>query len=548
MRVALGQFNAVVGDLKGNAEKMRNVYAQAIAGGADVVVFPELAVCGYPPEDLLLKKHFLEDCRTTVEKFAGDCQEKTVIVGFPDISGDNCYNSAAILQKGAIAKLYRKVLLPNYGVFDEQRYFKAGVEPVIIEIGGLNLAVSICRDIWDAEWMGDFLENAGRIDMILNLSASPFHLGKTEQRKEVISECAKKFNCAVAYCNLVGGQDELVFDGRSMFADSTGDITATARAFEEDVLIANVRQTGKKTVKVKPTQPAAPQPADETEEAYQALVLGTRDYGRKNGFKKVLLGLSGGIDSSVVAAIATVALGKDNVLGITMPSRFNSRETISDAERLAKNLGIGFLTIPIEPILKQFDCSMQSAPGWDSKGIAYENLQARIRGTILMSLSNQSGALVLTTGNKSETAVGYSTLYGDTAGGFAVIKDVPKTLVYRLAEYINKTAGRQIIPADVINRAPTAELRPNQKDIDSLPDYDLLDKILKGYVEEDKSAQQLIKEGLPPNEVHKVIRMVDRNEYKRRQSPPGVKITPKAFGKDWRLPITNRYNSCEGTT
>ena len=546
MRVALGQFNAVVGDLKGNAEKMRNVYAQAIAGGADVVVFPELAVCGYPPEDLLLKKHFLEDCRTTVEKFAGDCQEKTVIVGFPDTSGDNCYNSAAILQKGAIAKLYRKVLLPNYGVFDEQRYFKAGVEPVIIEIGGLNLAVSICRDIWDAEWMGDFLENAGRIDMILNLSASPFHLGKTEQRKEVISECAKKFNCAVAYCNLVGGQDELVFDGRSMFADSTGDITATARAFEEDVLIANVRQTGKKTVKVKPTQPAAPQPADETEEAYQALVLGTRDYGRKNGFKKVLLGLSGGIDSSVVAAIATVALGKDNVLGITMPSRFNSRETISDAERLAKNLGIGFLTIPIEPILKQFDGSMQSAPGWDSKGIAYENLQARIRGTILMSLSNQSGALVLTTGNKSETAVGYSTLYGDTAGGFAVIKDVPKTLVYRLAEYINKTAGRQIIPADVITRAPTAELRPNQKDTDSLPDYDLLDKILKGYVEEDKSAQQLIEEGLPSNEVHKVARMIDRNEYKRRQSPPGVKITPKAFGKDWRLPITNRYNSCEG--
>jgi len=548
MRVALGQFNAAVGDLKGNAEKMRKIYAQAIAGGADVVVFPELAVCGYPPEDLLLKKHFLEDCRTTIEKFAGDCQEKTIIVGFPDTSGDNCYNSAAILQKAVIARIYRKVLLPNYGVFDEQRYFKAGVEPVIIEIGGLNLAVSICRDIWDAEWMGDFLENAGRIDMILNLSASPFHLGKTEQRKEVISECAKKFNCAVAYCNLVGGQDELVFDGRSMFADSTGDITAMARAFEEDILIADVQHTGNKTVEVKPTQPAAPQPVDETEEAYQALVLGTRDYSRKNGFKKTLLGLSGGIDSSVVAAVAAAALGKDNVLGITMPSRFNSRETISDAERLAKNLGIGFLTIPIEPILKQFDGSMQSAPGWNSKGIAYENLQARIRGTILMSLSNQSGALVLTTGNKSETAVGYSTLYGDTAGGFAVIKDVPKTLVYRLAEYINKTAGRQIIPADVITRAPTAELRPNQKDIDSLPDYDLLDKILKGYVEEDKSAQQLIKEGLPPNEVHKVIRMVDRNEYKRRQSPPGVKITPKAFGKDWRLPITNRYNSCEGTT
>jgi NAD+ synthase (glutamine-hydrolysing) len=546
MLVALGQFNAVVGDLKGNAEKMRKAYAHALAADADVLLFPELAVCGYPPEDLLLKKHFLEDCRAIVERLAGDCPEKTIIIGFPEISGDNCHNSAAILQKGVIARIYRKVLLPNYGVFDEKRYFQAGVEPAIIEIGGLNFAVSICRDIWDAEWMGGFLGNTGRIDMILNLSASPYHLGKTEQRKEVIGQCAKKFNCGVAYCNLVGGQDELVFDGRSMFADSTGRITATARAFEEDMLIADVGQTDKKTVKVKPTQPAAPQPADQTEEVYQALVLGTRDYSKKNGFKKVLLGLSGGIDSSVVAAIAAAALGKDNVLGITMPSRFNSPETISDAEKLALNLGIGFLTIPIEPILKQFNSSMQSAPGWDNKGIAYENLQARIRGTILMSLSNQSGALVLTTGNKSETAVGYSTLYGDTAGGFAVIKDVPKTLVYRLAEYINKTAERQIIPADVITRAPTAELRPNQKDTDSLPDYDLLDKILKGYVEEDKSAQQLIEEGLSSNEVHKVARMIDRNEYKRRQSPPGVKITPKAFGKDWRLPITNRYNSCEG--
>jgi NAD+ synthase (glutamine-hydrolysing) len=298
-------------------------------------------------------------------------------------------------------------------------------------------------------------------------------------------------------------------------------------------------------VQVKPAEPLPPQPTDLLDEVYQALVLGTGDYARKNGFTKTLLGLSGGIDSSVVAAIAVAALGAESVVGLTMPSKFNSPDTIADAEEVAKNLGIEFLTIPIEPILKQFNRSLQSVPGWDNKGIAYENLQARIRGGILMSLSNQFGSLVLTTGNKSETAVGYATLYGDTAGGFAVIKDVPKTLVYKLAEHINKINSRQIIPADVINRPPSAELSPDQKDSDALPDYDLLDEILKGYVEEDKSAQQLAESGLPQDVVHSVIRMVDRNEYKRRQSPPGVKITPKAFGKDRRLPITNRYSSCD---
>jgi len=544
VRVALGQFNAVVGDLAGNAGKIRSIYVEAIRAGADLLVFPELAICGYPPEDLLLRKHFLDNNRKTVEKLAADCPDKTMIIGFAESHKGHCYNSAAVLQNGSISKIYRKSQLPNYGVFDEQRYFQPGTRPLTVNIAGLNVAVTICADIWDIAWLRNFLKNKKQIQMILNISASPFHVGKTEERQAVLGQCAKKFKCAVSYCNLVGGQDELVFDGRSMFVDSTGKVTVRAKAFEEDLLIADVCLAAGKAVGAKPMQPASPQPANLLDEVYLALVLGTKDYVQKNGFKKVLLGLSGGIDSSVVAAVAAAALGAENVIGLTMPSRFNSSQTIADAEKTAKNLGIGFLTVPIEPILEQFDRSLQSAQGWDNKGVAYENLQARIRGSILMSLSNQFGAMVLTSGNKSETAVGYATLYGDTAGGFAVIKDVPKTMVYKLAEHINKTAKRQIIPADVIARAPTAELRPGQKDTDSLPEYGLLDKILKGYVEEDKSAQQLVDVGLPKGVVHNVIRMVDRNEYKRRQSPPGVKITPKAFGKDRRLPITNRYNAC----
>jgi NAD+ synthase (glutamine-hydrolysing) len=543
MRVALGQFNAIVGDLAGKAEKMRKIWAEAMESNVDLLAFPELAVCGYPPEDLLHKKHFLQDNRLIVDILAADCPDKTTIVGFAEGHQDVTYNSAAVLQSGRIDKIYRKGLLVDYGVFNERRYFQPRTEPVIINIAGLNVAVTICADIWDIEWLAGLLGNTTQIQMILNISASPFHLGKIDKRQEIVSRCAGKFNCAVAYCNLVGGQDELVFDGSSCFVGSTGKLIARGKAFAEDLIIADVITTANGTVQVKPVQPWAPQPTGVLDEVYKALVLGTRDYAKKNDFEKVLLGLSGGIDSSVTAAIAVAALGPENVVGITMPSKFNSPETIADAEILAKNLGIEFLTIPIEPILKQFDQALKKAPGWDSKGIAYENLQARIRGGILMSLSNQFGSLVLTTGNKSETAVGYATLYGDTAGGFAVIKDVPKTMVCELAEHINKTAGRQIIPADVLNRPPTAELRPDQKDADTLPDYDLLDKILKGYVEQDKSAQQLVESGLPKDVVLRVIRMVDRNEYKRRQSPPGVKITPKAFGKDRRLPITNRYNS-----
>lgn len=548
MRIALGQFNAVVGDLAGNAERIRQIYAQAVRFNADLVVFPELAICGYPPEDLLLKKHFLEDNRLTVDKLAADCPDKTLVVGFAESHGNNCFNSAAVLRGGRISKIYRKSILPNYGVFDEQRYFRSGNEPVAVDIGPITAALTICEDIWRLDWLDKFLEGTPRKDIIINISASPFHLGKIKQRMDVISSCAKHFGCAVAYCNLVGGQDELIFDGRSMFADPTGRIVAKAKAFDEDLMIADVTAATDGSIHVEQMQPPAPQPTDLIDEIYQALVLGTRDYARKNQFKKVLLGLSGGVDSSVTAAIAVSALGAENVIGITMPSKFNSPQTVSDAGKLAKNLGIEFLTIPIESVLRQFSDALKASPGWTDKGIAYENLQARIRGCILMSLSNQSGSLVLTTGNKSETAVGYTTLYGDTAGGFAVIKDVPKTLIYKLAGHINKISGRQVIPEDVITRAPSAELRPGQKDTDSLPDYDLLDKILKGYVEEDKSIQQLIESGLPEDVVHNVIRMVDRNEYKRRLSPPGIKITPKAFGRDRRLPITNHYISRSNTT
>jgi NAD+ synthase (glutamine-hydrolysing) len=518
---------------------MRNICAQALESKADLVVFPELAICGYPPEDLLLKKHFLEDNRLALEKLASDCPQTTMVVGFAENHQGNRYNAAAVLRNGNIGKIYRKGLLPNYGVFDERRYFHAGNEPVVTNLDDLNIAVTICEDIWDIDWLADFVRADARIQLLLNISASPFHIGKTEQRLTLLGRCAKRFDCAVAYCNLVGGQDELVFDGRSTFADCAGDVIAKGRAFEEDLLIADIAAATDGTVRVKSISPTPPQPSDLIDEVYKALVLGTRDYVRKNGFQKVLIGLSGGIDSSVTAAIAVAALGPENVVGITMPSKFNSPETRASAEKLAKNLRIELQTLPIGPILEQFDRSLQSVAGWNSKGIAYENLQARIRGSILMSLSNQFGSLVLTTGNKSEIAVGYATLYGDTAGGFAVIKDVPKTMVYKLAEHMNKS--RQIIPADVITRPPSAELKADQKDTDTLPEYDLLDRILKGYVEEDESAQELVESGLPRDIVHRVIRMVDRNEYKRRQSPPGVRITPKAFGKDRRQPITNRY-------
>jgi NAD+ synthase (glutamine-hydrolysing) len=540
MRVALAQINPTVGDLLGNAAKIERFYHRALEADAQLVVYPELCLCGYPPEDLLHKRHFLENNLSTLKALAPKLTEAVAVVGFPEPSKDTCYNSAAVIANGKITQIYRKGLLPNYGVFDEPRYFSTGTEAVTLELDGIKTVVTICRDIWDIDWLEGFLAEVRPFSVMVNLSSSPFYVGKIKVRKSVVLDCAKKFRCAICYCNTIGGQDELVFDGRSMIVDPSGNVRAKAKAFEEDLLIADISVEGK-DVKVSPLGPPAREISEPTEEIYNALVLGTRDYVRKNGFAKVLIGLSGGIDSSVVAAVATAALGKENVTGITMPSRFNTDQTKSDAAKLAENLGIEFLTIPIEQTLQQFDQALSTVKGWDNEGIAYENLQARIRGTILMSLSNQLGSIVLTTGNKSETAVGYSTLYGDTAGGFAVIKDVPKTSVYKLAKYINDISGRQIIPQAVIDRPPSAELKQDQRDSDSLPDYDLLDKILEGYVELDKSAYELIESGQPKEDVLRTVRLVDRNEYKRRQSPPGVKITPKAFGKDRRLPITNRY-------
>jgi NAD+ synthase (glutamine-hydrolysing) len=549
LRIALGQFDATVGDIEGNIKKMKHFYEQAMEAGAELVLFPELSVCGYPPEDLLLENHFLADNRAAIEHLAKDCPNNTVIAGFAEINEKGCFNSLAVLANGRIKHIYRKRILPNYSVFDERRYFRPGTEPVIIDINGLSMALTICEDIWHLDWLDRLLSGTRHKDIILNISASPFHLGKTRQRLEVLTTIGKHFDCAVAYCNLVGGQDELVFDGRSMFVGSTGKIVSQAGAFVEDLLVADVSQVSSKKVRVKSVKPWHGHPGRvftgwnpvPLSEVYEALVLGTKDYVLKNGFKKVIVGLSGGVDSSLTAALAVAAVGARNVIGITMPSKFNSLQTIRDAKKVAKNLGIEFHTIPIGGILERFNETLGTINGWTDNGVPYENLQARIRGTILMSLSNQFGYLVLTTGNKSETAVGYSTLYGDTAGGFAIIKDVPKTMVYKVARYVNRLHRQQIIPASVIERAPTAELRENQKDTDSLPEYELLDKILRGFIEENKSAQELIDGGLPKNVVGRVIKMVESNEYKRRQSPPGVKITPRAFGKDRRMPITNRY-------
>ncbi len=543
IRIALAQYNATVGDLGGNAALMRQSAAAAQSKGADVVVFPEMCLCGYPPEDLLLRPQFLSDVRRTLDQMVLSWGGPVLLVGFAEQQDGHSHNSLAVIRDGNIETIYRKGLLPNYGVFDEKRYFTAGFEPVVIEINGCKITLSICEDIWNIDWLERFL--SGReFDLIINTSASPFHAGKIRQRQDIIGRCAKHFQRPVLYCNLVGGQDELVFDGRSMVADAQGNILAVAKAFEPDILYADVEAKDGKTIVSIPEQFQAglsQQPANAVAEVYQALVLGTRDYVHKNGFGKVMIGLSGGIDSALTTVIAVDALGRENVIGITMPSRFNSGETQSDAQRVAGNLGIEFHSLPIEGVLKEFSTVLSAVPDWNERGIAYENLQARIRGCLMMSLSNQLGWLVLTTGNKSETAVGYCTLYGDMAGGFAVIKDVPKTLVYQLSDYVNRVRAKEVIPQSIIRRIPSAELRDNQKDSDSLPEYDVLDAILQRYIEQEKSPSEIIAEGFPLRTVQRVIRLVDLAEYKRRQSPPGVKITPRAFGRDRRMPITNRY-------
>ncbi len=532
--IALAQLNSTLGDLAGNANLIISTIEKAKSKGADLVVFPELALCGYPPEDLLLKRSFLETCRAELERVVANAAAPA-LVGFPELDSGNRYNAAAFISNGRIQSVYRKVELPNYGVFDEKRYFLPGNSPVTIDIGGTQVAVSICEDIWVPGGLAEQWAAGSKPQATINISASPFHIGKLDQRLAIARRFAAATQTPVVYVNLVGGQDELVFDGASFVVDSSGAVLGCGRRFEEKLLFAEVSDGG-----IKMDQ-SCPRQWGQLEEIFEALVLGTRDYIRKVGAKKVVIGLSGGIDSSLVAAIAVEALGKENVAGVTMPSQYSSKETRSDAEILARNLGIDFLEVPIKGVFDSTIDSMHQALKKGEPGIELENLQARIRGNILMTLSNKYGWIVLSTGNKSEMAVGYSTLYGDMCGGYAVIKDVPKTWVFELARLYNQKNGRDVIPQSVIDRPPTAELRPNQKDEDSLPPYVVLDPILQAYVEEDLSPADIVARGFDSAVVSKVIRLVDFNEFKRRQAPPGVKITPKAFGRDRRMPIANAY-------
>lgn len=560
IRVAMAQINSTVGDLSGNSRKIIDYTEQARQGYADIVVFPELAVTGYPPEDLLLKPQFIKDNITTLKEISRNVSDIVAIVGFVDRKGSAIYNAAAVLHKKKIAGVYRKMLLPNYGVFDEKRYFRQGETVPVFQYGNILFGVSICEDIWSEEGPTTSQSHAGA-SLIININASPYYLKKIRTRERIASQRAKENRVPIVYTNLVGGQDELVFDGQSFIADDRGKIISRASAFREDLLFSDIpvtsnalsaenNDTVKRTAIVAltgriPEREKKPLTLRKTpylnpaREVYEALSLGLRDYTGKNGFTKAVIGLSGGVDSALVATLAVDVLGKENVVGISMPSRYTSRESMEDAEQLARNLGVALHTIPIDHIFTTYTETMAPIFSGHNEDITEENLQARIRGNILMALSNKFGWIVLTTGNKSETSVGYSTLYGDTAGGFAAIKDVPKTLVYSLCKYRNSLDS--VIPVRILTKQPTAELRPNQKDTDSLPPYETLDPVLKAYVEEDRGIRTIAHKEQDIKTVQRIIRLVDSGEYKRRQSPPGIKITPKAFGKDRRMPITNRY-------
>ena len=574
LRLALSQINPTVGDLKGNAALILKYVERALALQADLVVFPELVLCGYPPEDLLLRPSFVQKNSQVLGELAEKIKGISALIGFVDKTGD-VYNACALVAEGKVIDIYRKIHLPNYGVFDEKRYFQAGKEYPVYELGETLVGVNICEDIWYPEGPARIQSLVGEAEVVINISASPYEVGKLDYRRKMLSARAADNQVYVAYCNLVGGQDELVFDGQAMVLDPSGRLLAEGEAFREDLLVFDLdldqvfhqrlhnprwremqgAREGRPE-KVKKVRAAGPRAAgsrppvasprgselDPREEIYRALALGTRDYVRKNGFSRVTLGLSGGVDSALTAAIAVEALGPENVFGILMPSVYTARESVEGAEALARNLSIQTFTIPISNIFQVFLNELKPVFRDLPADLTEENLQARIRGNLLMALSNKFNWLVLATGNKSEYSVGYSTLYGDMAGGLAVIKDISKTLVWQLAEYVNERAGRELIPRRIIVRPPTAELRPNQKDEDSLPPYRILDKIIQGYLEEDKDLEELVGAGLPREMVEQTIRLTDRSEYKRRQSPPGVKVTPRALGKDRRMPLTNRFD------
>jgi NAD+ synthase (glutamine-hydrolysing) len=523
MRFALAQINTVVGDLDGNRQRILAAVDAARAAGAELVITPELAVTAYPPEDLLLRPAFVEAAEASTREIAAACTGIVALVGTPWRFGDELANACAVCADGEIRTLYRKRLLPNYGVFDEARYFVPGEEVLVVPLGGLALGLTVCEDVWQPGPSAD-LAHAGA-ELLVNLSASPFHVGKAEEREEMLASRARDNGLPLVFCNAVGGQDELLFDGHSVVLDARGDVLARAPGFEEHLLVVDLGAPGE----VAPF--AAP-----LEQMRRALTLALRDYAGKNGFADVVFGISGGIDSALTAALAADALGPERVHCVSMPSRYSSAGTRTDARRVAESIGCDFRELAIEPIVAAFD---ETVPGLT--GLAAENLQARIRGMLLMSLSNTHGWLVLATGNKSELSVGYSTLYGDLAGGFAPLKDVYKTDVFRLSRHLNERAGRELIPVSIIERPPSAELRPDQRDDDSLPPYDLLDAVLEEYVELDRSREELLESGFDADVVERALALVDRAEYKRRQAPPGVKLRPKAFGRDRRTPITNHW-------
>jgi len=539
MRIALAQINCTVGDLDGNQQKILEFISKAKKQKADLVAFPELAVCGYPPEDLLYKDYFVQDNIKTLKTIARKVTGIAVIVGFVDSKNNALYNAAAILKNGKVSGVYYKQELPNYGVFDEKRYFITGKTNKVFKTNSMSFAVNICEDIWLNSDICKKQANAGA-KAIINISSSPYHVGKFSLRQDVIKNQAKASKVFMCYVNLIGGQDELVFDGGSIIMDPDGKLIAAGKQFEEDLIVADI---GKRKTDAQPIDARSIQRLKPNEEIYQALVLGTRDYVYKNGFKKVIIGLSGGIDSALVAMVACDALGKKNVICISMPSDFSSSGTQFDAKELAENLGVEHRVIPITPIFQSYLEVLHKSFEGTKPNVAEENIQARIRGNILMAFSNKFGWLVLATGNKSEVAVGYCTLYGDMSGGFAVISDVLKTQVYEITKFRNDLEGGKLVPKTIFKRPPTAELRENQKDQDSLPPYNKLDPLLSAYVEQHKSFTQMKGINQNQNLIKDVIKKVDKSEYKRRQAPPGIKITSRAFGKDWRLPITNKYKS-----
>ncbi|MFN2468008.1 MAG: NAD+ synthase [Gaiellaceae bacterium] len=572
MRLALAQINTVVGDLDGNRDRILASIEQARGDGADHVLLPELATTGYPPEDLLLRPGFLRAAARSLEEIARAARQIVVLVGAPHFDRD-LYNACAVCVDGEVKAIYRKRFLPNYGVFDEDRYFAPGRDLVLLRLGECLIGPTVCEDIWQPGPPATDLALGGA-QLVANISASPFHVGKDREREQMLATRARDNSCFVALCNAVGGQDELIFDGHSVVLDDEGEVLARAPGFEEALLVVDVdpgvaigrrlrdvrrralardRGEGEEIPVVEvgaprprssnggPPEPQIAPRLEDLEQMRLALELGLRDYVDKNGFRDVVIGVSGGIDSALTAALAAEALGAERVHGVSMPSRYSSEGTRADARRLAENLGVDFRELPIGDIVGAFEEALRSGFQGREPDLTEENLQARVRGTLLMALSNKFGWLVVATGNKSELSVGYATLYGDMAGGFALLKDVYKTDVFRLARHVNERAGRELVPASTIERAPSAELRADQRDEDSLPPYSELDRVLEAYVELDRSREELSGDGYEPELVERALAMIDRAEYKRRQAPPGVKLRPRAFGRDRRTPITNRW-------